>query len=261
MKFVHKILLQVRFLGLIAMVPLISCHRSVDKIIARFPNGSPLLIYRYPDKRDTLTFVSIQYYSDGKIHKVDSVENSMIIGTPIIYYPDGKFFQIDSLFKPVKIFDTIWDGTTTRFYENGRPSDKFIVKRGIVNGMYHHYDMNGALVREYFVVDTIKNGIYREFYKNGKVKYQGHLKNDMKSGAEYYFSENGDTSKYNATDAKGDISFPYKRWLHNGTILEGNFADSSGNIVIWRWFGVNGIVLKKKIQHLKNKMFASPEPY
>jgi hypothetical protein len=78
-------------------------------------------------------------------------------------------------------------------------------------------------------------------------------------GPNYYFRENGDTVKYIGV-WKGQESMPYKKWLKNGNILEGDYTDSTGKVVLWKWVDPKGKEIKRWIQYPKNKMFICPEP-
>jgi hypothetical protein len=53
---------------------------------------------------------------------------------------------------------------------------------------------------------------------------------------------------------------PYKRWLDDGNILEGNFIDSNKKAVMWKWIDKSGKEIKRTIRYPRNKIFLSPEP-
>lgn len=246
-------------LFLICLVPM-SCKNPIKKVISRYPDGTPGVIYEYSDKNDTLNFISKSYYHNGNIHKISTVVGGKFIGKPTTFYENGKISQIDSLLHRRSPDENDWDADVVTFYNNGSVSEKFKIRHGYVSGMTEFYNEKGLLVKEYYVTkDTIKNGLYKEFNGNGKVVYETTYRNDTLSDFEYYFDDNGDTLKYNAVTKEGGGTFPYKRWLKNGEILQGIFVDSSGKIAEWKWIDKNGKVLKRKLQHSVNKIFISPK--
>ena len=52
---------------------------------------------------------------------------------------------------------------------------------------------------------------------------------------------------------------PYKKWLGNGSMLYGNYADESEKAVIWNWYTKDGKLIKKEHRYLKNNGFVVPE--
>jgi antitoxin component YwqK of YwqJK toxin-antitoxin module len=247
------------FILLILFVP-VACKIARKRIVGRFPNGKVALIYYYPNKNDTLTFNSIEYYSSGQIHRRDSIQNGRVIGNSTIFYPNGKIYEIDSITNLPEIYGNRWDGKMTRYYENGNISEQFIIRKGIVDGLTRHYDESGILIKEYSLKDTTKNGEYKEFYKNGQLSFETTYLKGVPVGFEYFFGEKGDTIKYYAINHMGEISLPYKRWLANGEVLTGNFIDTSQNSAIWIWLTKDGKEFKRKVEHSDMKTFVSPEP-
>jgi antitoxin component YwqK of YwqJK toxin-antitoxin module len=226
-----------------------ACDYKLKKISKKYPDGTAAIVYDYPDKRDTLNYEMKIYFPTGKIQQELKVEKGKIVGAPIYFYPDGKISEIDSLMQPASIPANSWNGTMTCFYENGKISGRFIVKNGDVNGLTQHYNENGVLVKEYFVInDSIKNGEYNEFYPDGKLLRKATYSNDTLVGTEYIFKENGDTLKYNDYH-NGRSSFPFKKWLDNGNVLEGNYLDGKHKAVLWRWYDKNGKEIRRKIAY------------
>jgi len=236
-----------------------SCKSPSKKIIGRFSDGTPIMIYEYPDHSDTSSFISITYYPNGRVHQRDTVKNFKVVGRPTVYYSNGNVYQIDSFFSSPDAFTNQWNGVMTQFYENGKISGQFSIKNGIIDGRSKHFNIDGILIKEYFEKDSVKQGDYKEFYNNGKVSFQATFLNDVPVGYEYFFDENGDTVKYFAVNKNGESSLPYKKWLKNGEILQGDFADSTKNNVTWVWFSRDGKELRRKTERSTNKMFVVHE--
>jgi antitoxin component YwqK of YwqJK toxin-antitoxin module len=237
-----------------------ACKTPKTKIVARFRDSTKAMVFYYPDRNDTTSFVSTEYYRNGHISKLDTVQNGYIVGTAKAYFPDGKIYHLVHFADHTKAFNDHWDGTVTQYYENGERSGEFIVKNGLLEGLSKYYNGKGILVKEYGLTkDSIKTGAYREFFDNGRVSLERNYQNGQAVGYEYMFTERGDTDRYYAM-SEGHWSMPSKRWLTNGQILEGNFYDSSGKIVIWKWLTRDGKELKRSIKYSVNKKFVSPEP-
>jgi antitoxin component YwqK of YwqJK toxin-antitoxin module len=238
----------------------VSCNNASQRIKTQYLSGKPAWIYFYPDHTDTTTFISIEYYPNGKIHKRDTVQKGRIVGNHTVYYPDGSIYELMKVTNLPRVLLDPWDGFETRYYKNGIISQQFVYKNGQVDGPSKHYNSKGVLVKAYYLKDTTKEGEYNEYYTNGRVSYKVTFLHNVPIGKEYYFDEKGDTAKYYEIDEKGDESFPYKRWLNNGIILQGDFLDSSGTIAVWIWFSRGGREIKRMIQHSNKGIFVSPEP-
>jgi len=52
---------------------------------------------------------------------------------------------------------------------------------------------------------------------------------------------------------------PYKKWLNNGTILSGDYVDTSESAVTWEWHSPDGKLGKKETHIVKNGEFVAPE--
>jgi antitoxin component YwqK of YwqJK toxin-antitoxin module len=237
-----------------------SCKKPVKKIIGRYADGTPGVVYEYADKGDTSNYISKDYYPNGRIRRIAIVTDGQVTGKVTTFHENGKISQIDSLLHPRKIIDDgDWDADVTSFYDNGVISEKFEIRHGFISGLSKYYDKRGILVKEYYLIrDTIKDGEYREFYDNGRTSFKATYRNDSLVGTEYYFKDNGDTLKYCKIE-NGRESLPYKRWLDNGNILEGNFVDTSEKAVIWKWYR-DGKEIKMKSAKPTNGVFINPEP-
>jgi len=237
---------------------LTACRRHHKIVIQRFADGKPFVIHEYFDNGDESNYINYEYYENGRIHRIDTIHGDQVVGTPIEYYPSGVVHRKDTLFHPRNIKSTQWDGIMTNYFEDGKISGQFEVRSGKIKGFSRHYDRSGNLLKTYYLDDTIKNGEYREYHPNGKIYVKTAYKHDTLTGFVFLFDENGDSLKYYNT-YKGELSMPYKRWLSNGNILYGAFADSSTKTIIWRWYTKEGKETKKMIQHSTNHKFVVPE--
>lgn len=253
-KIILKYLIMITFI-----LSAVSCEIPGKKVKLVFANGTPAIVHEYPDMHDTSTFIAKEFYPSGKLHKVATIEGNKYVGTVKTYYPSGKNYQIDSLLSPWKTSSEIWNGLVTTYYENGNISEKFIVKHGAISGLSRHYDNRGILVKQYYLInDTVKSGEYEEFFDNGNVALKAFYKNDTITGIKYFFKENGDTAKYYQV-YKDRPSMPYKKWLENGNVLQGNFIDSAQSAIIWKWTDKNGYLIKQQTIYAINKKFVAPD--
>ena len=193
------------------------------------------------------------------MQKEATIKNGEYVGEKITYFHNGKIYQIDSMSQPCRMDVNACDGVLIRFNENGTISQHFTIKNGYFNGVSQHYDGHGKLVKEYYLLnDSIKDGMYKEFYDNGKTSRLASYRNDTLIGYEYFFKENGDTIKY-YNHYKGDLDFPYKKWLDNGHILLGNYGDKTSKYVVWKWYDKTGKEIKTKILRPSKIGFVTPE--
>lgn len=236
-----------------------SCKNPQKKIIVRFKDGSPGIIYDYPDMRDTSTYTYLQFFHNGRVYQKMDVKKNKIVGTPTVYYKGGKVYKVDSLYQPQDRYSPIWNGIQRKYYENGVIAAEFNVKDGIIEGKTRVYNIKGNLIKQYYLIkDSIKDGDYKEFYSSGKISVIATFKNNALHGMMYYFSEKGDTDKYYNCN-QGGIVMPYKKWLPNGTILVGNYFDKGGKDIVWKWYTKDGKEVKKEIHHPKNGISVVPE--
>lgn len=224
-----------------------SCNHRLEKTMTKNSNGSPGLVYIYPNKDDTLNLIYRVYYPDGKLQKEGFVKNGLNTGITTTYFHDGKIYKIDSLWADCNGRDKLCSKTVTEYNENGKLSQIFSVFNGHVGGLYSSYNASGVLIKQYNLKnDSIKDGNYSEFYDNGVLSMKATYKNDSMVGVTYYFKENGDTLKY-YQNYKGEIDLPYKKWLDNGQILICKYTDSTQKRICLQWYNKNGKELKRKI--------------
>jgi antitoxin component YwqK of YwqJK toxin-antitoxin module len=175
-----------------------SCQNIKTKrvITATYDDGKIRSVREYPNNRDTLTYKIFIFYKSGKILQLAEVKEGYYIGKKVMYFENQNIAQVDSFFLPQLGNDPNWNGQVTRFYENGKISQRYAVKNGRVNGVFENYNSSGIISKEYQEIDTLKNGIYNEYFNNGIKSYQAYYINGQKSGMEYYFNETGDTIEY-----------------------------------------------------------------
>jgi len=180
------------------IVLLTSCKNEGKKIEAKFSDGTPSVVIEYQVANDTSNYIIKSFYRSGNLRQTAKIVDGKFIGPAITYYPNGKISEIDSLDNTRTMSRYDWDGIATRFYENGKIAERFVIKNANRNGLSQHYSPKGILVKEYSITnDSIKNGVYKEFHPNGKVSIMDTYKNDTLVGFEYIFNENGDTLRYN----------------------------------------------------------------
>ena len=98
------------------------------------------------------------------------------------------------------------------------------------------YNENGTLSQRFCVKSGSFNGVSKHYNSNGVLVKEYYLIDDCIKDGEY------------------------KEFYENGNVLMRNYADTSGKIVVWKWYDINGKELKRLIQHSVNKVFVSPEP-
>jgi antitoxin component YwqK of YwqJK toxin-antitoxin module len=245
-------------LGILLFLSFDSCQRAQKKVISRFKNGVPFLIYEYANPNDTSNYIYQEFYPNAKIHEQLKVESNMVVNYPTRYYSSGKIYEIDTMLRPRERYSPSWDGWITRYGEDGKKLARFDVKNGGIHNTIV-FDSNGRVMKEYAVVrNIVKEGPYSEFYPNGMISVKATFHNDTLNGMMYFFNENGDTDKYYFRD-RGDISMPYKKWLDNGGILFGTFTGKDQKTVLWRWYSRNGREIKKEFKYSKDREFVVPE--
>jgi hypothetical protein len=234
-----------QFISLL-LVPslMIGCHSASKRIIEKFANGNPKVIYELSDRNDTLNYTLNIYYPAGQLHRTRQVTNGKYSGIITTYYASGKIYELDSLTAACDIATGECDGTRSIFYENGILAERFLMKGGRFIGLSLHYDEKGHLAKAYNLIDTVNDGIYKEFYDNGKVMRLATFHMDTLVGNEYIFKENGDTLKC-FSHYQGQMDFPYKIWLDDGGTVYG--VHLTGEKVLWTSYDKKGNIIKKAI--------------
>jgi len=224
-----------------------SCRQKLEKVVARYKNGRVAVIREYPDRSDTANFILKQYYSDGKIERIGTVRNGYYVEKMITYYKNGVVSRLDSLLSPCDMRSGACDAILTYYSENGTVSQRYTAKHGVFSGLCQQYDSRGVLVKAYYLEnDSLKNGNYTEYFDNGKVLRQVTYHMDTIVGREYIFKRNGDTLLWDQY-YKGQKSFPFKKWLDDGTTVEGDLVDDKSKAIVWTWRTKEGKEVKKQI--------------
>src|ERR1700722_12613428 len=227
-----------------ALTLFLSCRNSGIKIVSRYENGMVEVAYEFPNKHDTLNYTFKKYYPDGKINKIANVVNGKYSGEVLTYSVTGKIHEIDSVVEPCNVNPGRCDAILVRYYENGKISQRYIVKDGKLNGLTQQYNDRGILVKQYYLIDdSIKNGEYEEFYENGNVACKATYSMGKPAGTEYFFKENGDTGKYyqNYPWGKG---YPAKEFHDDSTSLQVDYFGPKRTAALWKWFDKNGKLVK-----------------
>jgi len=223
-----------------------SCRQKLERVVARYKNGRVAVVRVYPDRSDTTSFIMKQFYLDGKVERTGFVHKGYYVGNVITYYKSGVVSQRDSLLFPCRMVSGACNEILTYYNENGTISQQYTVKEGVKSGLCQQYDSKGVLVKAYYLEnDSIKNGDYKEYFDNGKVLRQMTYHMDTVVGREYIFNKNGDTVLWDQY-YKGQKSFPFKKWLDDGTTVEGDLVDDKSKMVVWTWRTKEGKEIRKE---------------
>jgi len=225
-----------------------SCRHRMERVLYRHKNGRVALVREYPDGSDTLSFIMKEFYPDGTLRRIGDIRKGNYVGKIITFFKNGVVSQTDSILIPCNMITDACDEIMTRYNENGTVSQRFTIKQGIMSGLYQQYNPKGFLEKTYYLEnDSIKNGDYKEYYPNGRIFRHMTYHMDTIIGTVYTFKQNGDTLLWDQY-YKGQKSFPYKKWLDDGTTLEGDFVDDKSKAVIWTWRTKEGKEIKKEVR-------------
>jgi antitoxin component YwqK of YwqJK toxin-antitoxin module len=245
------------YILVLLLLLLLACDRPKVKILRRFSSGKVMAQLEFPDNSDTSHFFIKTFYQDGEIKKEAEVRNHKYVRRKIVYFKNGGIYQIDSISKPCDTSSNACDGELIRYNDNGTISQRFAVQNNQLNGLSEHYDSKGVLVKTYYLVNnTIKNGEYKEYYPNGNVALRAKYQMDTIVGYEYYFKDNGDTLKFFFND-KGQIDFPYKKWLEHGSTVYG--IHLMGQEVLWTWRDSTGRIIKQQTSKPTKNGYTVPD--
>jgi antitoxin component YwqK of YwqJK toxin-antitoxin module len=234
------------------------CGLPGYKEIRKLHNGYKEIIY-YPDFRKPGNCFIKTFYPNGRLFQVAVMSDGKYVGLKAMYLPNGYICQTDRILTPCDTTKTMCDELLTRYNKNGTPSRRYLIKNGLINGLNLYYDTTGKLLFECDLKDgRIKDGNYTVYRPNGILAYKGTYKNDTLVGYQYFFDEFGDSLKYYNT-YKGQMDFPYKKWLSLELMLCGDYTDKKGKSVTWRWVDYTGKEIKRKIAFPIKGSFACPE--
>jgi len=224
----------------------------------KYGNGYTEIVY-YTDFRKPENCFIKTFYPNGRLFQVAVMADGKYVGLKAMYSPDGYIRQTDYLLTPCDTSQKIRDELLTYYDKNGTISRRYTIKNGLQNGLSQYYDTTGKLRLECELKNgRIKDGLFNVYRSNGKPAYKGFYKNDTLVGYQYYFDEFGDSLKYYNT-YKGQIDFPYKKWLYLELTLCGDYTDKRRKSVTWRWVDYTGKEIKRKILFPVNGNFVSPE--
>ena len=236
---------------------LFSCNHSEKKIVARFADGRPQVVYEFPDSNDTLTYTLKILGPSGNLKQMAFVSHGMFVNKAVTYMDNGVPYRIDSLLAPCKSLKSC-DEIRFIYNENGTPSQIYTVMNGVCEGNIKQYSQNGTLIKSYNLIhDSVKNGEYLEFFNSGKIAFRAEYKNDTMVGIGYVFKENGDSSRW-FRFFKGHNDLPTKVWLDNGNTQIGDYLDDKKHAVIWKWHDKEGHEIRKQIEYAKHGSFVRP---
>ncbi|HVU57557.1 MAG TPA: hypothetical protein VHD83_20985 [Puia sp.] len=223
-----------------------SCRQKMERVVAKYKNGMVAIVREYSDRSDTANFIMTQFYLDGKIERTGRVHKGYYVGNIITYYKNGVRSQLDSFLFPCPMEWGACDMILFYYNENGTIAQRFTVKQGVKSGLCQQYDSRGILAKAYYLEnDSIKNGDYKEYFDDGRVFRQMTYHMDTIVGKECIFKENGDTLLWDQY-YKGQKSFPFKKWLDDGTTVEGDLVDDKSKAVVWTWRNREGKEIKKE---------------
>ncbi len=230
---------------------------ETKKIISKYTNGKPKMVYYYPVKDDTLTYRKEFFYASGKINYTGQILDGSKNGIWTWWYENGnrkdkcKYkngFYIDTVYhwfengniKQLEIVSSKkvrtdgcceCDGTIIRFFENGQMKEKFHSLNNQIQGTYTSYEKNGNWKIRTYRNDTL-NGPSTEYIKeNGKIiKVYGQYKNGNEVGLWKWFNDKN-TLYQSATFEDGYYTGQFLKYHPNGKIKEKanlNNADYNG---------------------------------
>jgi antitoxin component YwqK of YwqJK toxin-antitoxin module len=226
---------------------------------ARHRDGSTAVLFEYPDKEDTLTYIMKTYYSDGKLKRQATVKDGKFTGNIKEYWHNGNMRQLDSLLQPCDIKTQNCNEVLLRYHENGSLAQRFIQTNGVLSGLAEQYDSNGVLKIVYHLKnDSINDGEFIQYYNNGNVAVKATYQMGTMVGEEYFFQVNGDTLRYfQIRDEKPSI--PLAKWLENGTVVKGDYINAKRDAVLWKWYDKSGKEIREKIEYRQGGGFVVPK--
>ncbi len=258
------------------------CNQTeIKKIITKYKNGTPKMVYYFPVKNDTLTYRKEYYYESGKINYTGQILDGSKSGVWIWWYENGnrkdkcKYkngFYVDTVYhwykngkiKQLEILSgrkvrtegcSVCDGNIIRFFENGKLKEKFKTLNNKIQGTYLTYEKNGNWKIRTYRNDTL-NGPSTEYIKeNGKIiKVYGQYKNGNEDGLWKWFN-NKNKLYQTATFEEGFYNGQYLKFHPNGKIKEkANLINGEYNGEVFYYNSKGNLIkienyLKGKIQN------------
>lgn len=142
---------------LCVLISLFSCgDREVVK--SNFPNGNPEWIFYYPNSKDTASYISISYFSNGNKKYETTYKNNALNGPIKEWNKNGQILHVKN-----------YENDILKNYKKWNDNFKIIEEFEIVANDTITIKDNSGLSDSVSVVCQRKNGI--EWFENGKIKF------------------------------------------------------------------------------------------
>lgn len=227
-----------RSLFFLIAIHLFGCSTKTEKVVSRYDDGNPKMIFIYQNESDSLNYQKKMLYNSGKINYLGQVVDGRKSGTWIWWHENGNK-KDQCKYKEGAYIDTVY-----HWYESGQISQVEILPDKIVdngcsscNGTIIRYFESGKLKEKFTSNGGSFEGPYIKFNENGgwNIKI---FKND---------SLNGPTTEH-AIDSTGDV-----------TIVVGQYKKNK-ETGLWRWFDKDS-VLFQTVNYTNGKTFGMLQAY
>lgn len=159
--------------------------KPVGRMIKYYPGGIIQAIMVF-EKRNDVSRVKL-FSENGKMI-AEGKYNGRLKDSVWNYYSsfDGSLTMRESFLYGKR------NGTSSRFYSNGKPSEILEWENDFEHGKWEQYYENGDLRLECSYNQGNRDGNFRSFYPGGKLSITGEYKNGLMNGIWTYYKENGD---------------------------------------------------------------------
>jgi antitoxin component YwqK of YwqJK toxin-antitoxin module len=265
---------RMKYIGLILTVLiLLSCGQTeTKKVITTFKDGKPEIIYYYPNNSDTLTYRKEVFYNSGKYEYIGNIVNGKKDGVWTWWYENGnkkdqcKYvdgFYVDSVFhwfengqlKQIEIVAgrTVrtdgccnCNGTIIRYYENGKPKEKFTSINDKIQGVYTTYDEDGGWKIRTYKDDSLWGPTTEHIIDSKKVIIAvGQYENGKETGLWKWFNKDSILTQ-TAVYVNGETNGEYIQYYENGKIKEQGFVNNGDYIGELKYFDESGKLTKSE---------------
>ncbi len=203
---------------------LISCSQiKIEKIIDYYGDGQVKSKKMYESELDSMNFVLVEFYENGKIKRTGFIRDSIEHGPWKYFYDNGKLKQNGVYI----IDDSLNNGNSTYSYKlplidsEGDTIDESDGRMGSV-------DWNA---REKKNLHVCKDGYWEFFHENGQLKSKGNFQNGWAIGDWEEYSLNGRLiKKSNFKDKKANGEWKY--WHSNGQLMKIEMHNDSSSLLI-----------------------------
>ena len=162
--------------------------KPIGKQIEYYDNGNIKLIYSI--QNDKYDGEYIKYFSDGNIEEKGMYKQGKLHGEVSIFYSHGR------LKEKANYLNGVFHGNYINHYEDGRIKEKKRYNRGKLTGEHIIYHSNGNIFEKKNLTNDILTGQYFEYFFNGLVKTSGTYSNNNKTGTWTYYKEDGYFEQY-----------------------------------------------------------------